>query len=201
MLEKPATTLVTIHDIIARRWSPRAYDPVRPVERTRLLALLEAARWAPSCYGDEPWRFVVCDRYHDEARWTVALGCLAPGNQTWAQNAPVLALAVSDSAFSHNDKPNRWGGYDTGAASISLALQAAAEGMIVHQMGGFDPDQARKVFAIPERFTPMAMIAIGYQAELGTLSEEVRQRELQPRQRRPLEDSFFDGRWGVGITE
>lgn len=195
MTHKPAITSVPIHDIIARRWSGRAYDAGKPVSREHLLSLLEAARWAPSCFGDEPWRFLVWDRSHDAAAWERAFACLAEGNQAWVKNAPVLLLVVADSAFRRNGSPNRWGQYDTGAASENLCLQAAALGLMAHQMGGFDPERIRAEFAIPERFACMAMIALGHPAEASTLQGELRQWEEAPRARRPLGELCFDGGW------
>ena len=140
MLEKPAVTRPPIAELIARRWSPRAMDSTQPVSRDHLLALLEAARWAPSCFGDQPWRYLVWDRFRDPAGWQQAFECLAEGNQSWVQNAPVLLLAVAAPAFGHNGQPNRWAQYDTGAASENLCLQAAALGLVAHQMGGFNPE-------------------------------------------------------------
>ncbi|MGR9000381.1 MAG: nitroreductase family protein, partial [Gammaproteobacteria bacterium] len=145
MQQKSATTRVKIHDIIQERWSPRAFDSDKPVSHDDLLALLEAAHWAPSCFNDQPWRFVVCNKATDEASWQNALTVLVEKNRLWARNAPVLILAVAMENFNHNGKPNRWAMYDTGAASVSICLQATALGMCVHQMGGFDAEKAREV--------------------------------------------------------
>ncbi|RME32631.1 MAG: nitroreductase [Gammaproteobacteria bacterium] len=196
MFEKNAHTAVPIHPLMARRWSGRAYDPDRPVAREDLLAMLEAARWAPSCYGDQPWRFIVWDRIADEPAWWRAFSCLAEGNRSWAGAAPVLLLATADTLFSHNGKPNRWAAYDTGAASMSLVLQATALGIMAHQMGGFDAARLREEFSIPEQVEPMAMITLGYQLSLQEMDEAQRERETAPRQRRPLGENFFEGEWG-----
>src|SRR5690349_12704693 len=107
-MKKPAITQVPIHDLIANRWSGRAYDPAKPVSREQIITLLEAARWAPSCYGDQPWRFIVWDKNTDAASWQRGFECLAPGNQAWVQHAPVLLLTIADSLFNHNSQPNRW---------------------------------------------------------------------------------------------
>lgn len=135
MLEKPAVTQVAIADVIARRWSPRAMNPTKPVSREQLLALLEAARWAPSCYGDQPWRYLVWDRFGDPVGWQRAFECLAEGNQVWVKNAALLLLSVAAPNFQHNGKLNRFAQHDTGAASANLALQATALGLALHQMG------------------------------------------------------------------
>lgn len=195
MIEKKAITRVPIHDLLASRWSGRAFDAGRMLEREQILALLEAARWAPSCFGDQPWRYVICDKQSNLSAWETALGCLSEGNQGWAQNAPLLMLALADSQFVSRDRANRWGQYDTGAASENLCLQATALGLMVHQMGGFDKDRAAEVFNVPERYEPMAMMAVGYQLSLEAISEEQKERELAERGRRPLSENFFDGTW------
>lgn len=199
MLAKKAVTSVPIHELLADRWSPRAYDAKKAVTRDQLRALLEAARWAPSCNGDEPWRYLIWDRTKDAGGWQKAYECLAEGNRKWCKNVPVLMLSCAGSVFGHNGKPNRWAQHDTGMASLSLALQAVALGLIAHQMGGFDAAKARAHFGIPEEYTPMAMIAVGYQASPDVLDEDTRQKELRPRSRKPLAECFFEGAWGSGV--
>ncbi|MDD2725604.1 MAG: nitroreductase family protein [Methylovulum sp.] len=199
MQQKPATTCVKIHDIIANRWSPRAINPDKPVSHGDLLALLEAARWAPSCFNDQPWRFIVCDKSTDVASWETALDTLVEKNRLWAKNAPVLMLAAAMANFTHNGKPNRSAQYDTGAASTSLCLQATALGLVVHQMGGFDAEKAHSVFGLPDDCTPMAMMAVGYQAEVDILDEDFKAAELGERVRASLDQRFYAGKWGVGI--
>jgi len=188
-----------VHELMDKRWSPRAFDAARPVEREKLLSILEAARWAPSCFGDEPWRFVVGDKYTDETGWSNIFGALAEKNQLWAKNAPLLILVSADSQFRANGNTNRWAQYDTGAASISLCLQAEALGLCAHQMGGFSPDAARDVIGIPDQFVPMAVIAVGYQGKLNGLAEDFRPMETAARKRRPLSENFFSGKWGEGV--
>lgn len=195
MFEKKAITQTEITDLLAKRWSGRAYDAQRRVRREDLIKLLEAARWAPSCFGDQPWRYLVWDRHRDEAQWRRAADCLSEGNRAWATAAPVLMAACADSRFLANDKPNRWGEYDTGAASMSLCVQATALDLMVHQMGGFDAEALRAQFAIPQRFTPMAMIAVGYQVSRDAVPEALEERELAARARRPLGSCFFEGAW------
>lgn len=195
-MKKPATTQTPIHDLIANRWSGRAYDSAKPVNREQTLSLLEAARWAPSCYGDQPWRFVVWNKAEDSASWQAAFDTLAPGNQGWVKDAPLLVLTCADTLFNHNGNPNRHAQYDTGAAAENLCLQAEALGLMAHQMGGFDADKMRTVAAVPAQFTLMAMIAVGYPADPASFSEEVAQRETAARKRRELGELFFAGTWG-----
>ncbi len=198
-MQKPAITQAPIHDIIANRWSPRAYDANKAVSQKQIISLLEAARWAPSCFGDEPWRFIVWDKNQDAAAWEKAFDCIVPGNQTWAKDAPVLILICADTLFSHNQKPNRWANYDTGAAAVSLCLQATSMGLVTHQMGGFDGEKTRAAFGIPEQIEMMSMLAVGYAADADTLSDELKERELAPRKRRPLGELFYDGVWNQPI--
>ena len=195
MIEKPAITDQKIDKIIAERWSGRAFDANVPVSEDDIVSLCEAARWAPSCYGDQPWRFIVWNKHRDETSWQQAIDCLAPGNQDWARRASVLVLAASVKTFSHNDKGNHWVGYDTGAASISVCLQATSMGLMSHQMGGFDADKIRATFSVPDDVECWAMIAIGHPAALDSLDEEQLERELKARQRRPLTEQFFNNAW------
>ena len=192
-MKKPAITQAPIHELIAARWSGRAYDASKPVSRKQVIALLEAARWAPSCYRDQPWRFVVWNKAADQAPWQAAFEALAPGNQDWVQDAPLLVLIAADTLFNHNGQPNRHAKYHTGAAAVNLCLQAEAQGMKAHQMGGFDSDKIRVVANVPEQYTLMAMISVGYPADPATFSAEVAERENAPRKRRALGELFFDG--------
>jgi nitroreductase len=201
-MKKPAITQTPIHDLLASRWSGRAYDATRPVTPEQVIGLMEAARWAPSCYGDQPWRFIVWDRNSNSnaGGWQQAFDCLSPGNQGWVKNAPLLLLVTADTLFNHNGQPNRWAQYDSGAAAENLCLQAEALGLMAHQMGGFDADKARAAFDIPSQYTPMAMIAVGYPADHATFSTEVQQRETAPRKRRALGELFFAGAWGKPVA-
>ena len=195
MFKKPITTAVPLHDLIAKRWSGRAFDPRRPLRRDEILALLEAARWAPSCYGDEPWRFIVAPKDRHPESWQALMACLSEGNQGWAQHAPLLILSAA-AAKLRNGEPNRWGAYDTGAAMMSLSLQAASLGLMCHQMGGFDAARAAEAFHIPAEYTPMAVMAVGSQLDKDAIPAVLREREYAARQRRPLTEHCFAGRWG-----
>jgi nitroreductase len=199
-MQKPAMTATPIDDLIAARWSPRAYDATKTVTQQQILSLLEAARWAPSCFGDQPWRFVVCDKTSNPQAWQQAYDCLVPGNQAWAVNAPLLILICADTLFSHNQKPNRWASYDTGAATENLCLQATSLGLAAHQMGGFDGAKARELFNIPVQIEMMAMVSVGVMAEAETLPDELREREQAARTRRSLGELFFNGLWDKPVV-
>lgn len=198
-MHKPAITQLPIDTTLANRWSGRAYDAAKGVTHAQVITLLEAARWAPSCFGDQPWRFIVWNKGSDAASWQQAFDCLVPGNQDWVKNSPLLLLICADTLFGHNQKPNRWAQYDTGAAAENLCLQAASMGLMAHQMGGFDADKTRKKFNIPEQYTLMAMVAVGYPADIATLAGEALAKETAERVRKPLSDLFFDAAWGNSI--
>jgi nitroreductase/SAM-dependent methyltransferase len=186
-----------IERLFAKRWSTRAFDGEKPVAAEMVASCLEAARWAPSCYGEEPWRYVVADRFRDEASWNKALAALAPKNRLWAQQAPVLIVAAAEPLFSRNGKPNRWAQYDTGQATICLCLQAAALGLATHQMGGFDQDAVKQALAIPDRMTVMSVTALGHPGDVEGAPEEFRLKETAPRTRKPLSEIVHVGRWDI----
>jgi nitroreductase len=192
-MEKPAETQYPIHDLLMRRWSPRAFDE-RPVEPDTLRSLFEAARWAPSSNNEQPWRFLVATK-ENKADWDRLFTCLVEGNQKWAHQAPVLMLSVATLTFD-DGSANRHSFHDTGMAVENLIIQATAMGLFVHQMAGFRIDQARKECQIPDGYEPVAMIAVGYPGDPATLPDYLRERELRPRERNPIEEFVFTGTWG-----
>jgi nitroreductase len=193
-MEKPAPADHPIADFIARRWSTRVFSP-KPVARETLLTLLEAARWAASSNNDQPWSFIVTTRDEPEA-FARLLGCLTPGNQAWAKDAPVLMLSVARLAFAHSGKPNRHAFHDVGLAVGGLLAQATALGLFVHQMAGYDVEKTRKELEIPEGHDPVAAIALGYQGDHTQISDEMKARELAPRKRKALAEFSFAGKFG-----
>lgn len=200
MTDRLAQTSRPIHDLLARRWSTRAFDPSRPVSRDQLITLLEAARWAPSCNGDEPWRFLVWDKTRDAAGYQKVFDTLSENNKKWVKNVPLLILGCAGTNFQATGKPNRWTQYDTGAAGTSIALQAAALGLQAHQMAGYDADKMRAAFEIPAEYTLMGLIAVGYPASPDVLDEETKAKELKGRGRKPLGERFFEGGWGKPVA-
>jgi nitroreductase len=198
-MKKPAITQVAIDPTIAGRWSGRAYDASKPITQEQTLALLEAARWAPSCMGDQPWRILVWNKGVDAKAWQQAFDCLAEGNQAWVKNAPFLCLICANTLLTKNGQPNRWAEYDTGAAALNLSLQASSMGLSAHQMGGFSTDKARATFSIPEQFTLMAMISVGYLLDIERVTGDLLARETAPRSRRDLGALFFNGAWDKPI--
>ena len=192
-MEKPADNQYPIHELIKQRWSPLGFN-IRPVEPEKIASLLEAARWAASCFNEQPWFFIVATQ--DNAQeYEKLFSCLVEANQTWAKDAPLLMLSVAKLSFTRNNKPNRHALHDLGFAVGNLTLQAQALGLFVHQMGGFDADKARTLYSIPEDYEPVAAIAIGYPGNLSQLDEDLQQRELSPRSRKPLTEFVFRGNW------
>jgi nitroreductase len=196
-MDKPAETQYPIHDLLKRRWSPRAFTE-RLVEPEKLRSLFEAARWAPSSSNEQPWRFIVANK-DDETDWNRLLACLVEGNRTWAYRAPVLILSVASLNFEDDAKPNRHAFHDTGMAVENLVLQATALGLAAHQMAGFDVERARADLKIPSDYEPVAMIAVGYPGDPASLPDRLRERELQPRSRQPISAWTFSGQWGAPL--
>lgn len=193
--QNPAPTAAPIHDLLTHRWSPRAFDG-RAVEPGQLRSLFEAARWAASSYNAQPWFFIVAAK-DDPDNFKRVLDCFVEFNQAWAKHAPVVALSVARLKFEHNGQPNRHAYHDVGQAAANLALQAAAFGLQIHQMAGIDPQKARAIFAIPEGCEAVAGIALGYPGDPASLPDPLRERELAPRNRKPVSSFVFTGSWGT----
>lgn len=195
LLEKPALAQYPIHDLLRKRWSPRAFSS-QSVSPAQLAGLLEAGRWAASCFNEQPWFFLVATKDHPQ-EFARLLDCLVEANQAWARQAPVLMLSVAKLTFDQNGQPNRHALHDVGQAAANLAVQATAMGLVVHQMAGFDMDKARTTFEIPDGYEPVAALAVGYQGDPAALPPKLREREEAPRTRKPLRDFVFSGRWGT----
>jgi nitroreductase len=194
MSEKRASTDYPISEVIAERWSPYAFDS-RLVPDADLRSLFEAARWAPSSYNEQPWSYIVATRDNSE-QFQRLLSCLVDANQVWAKAAPVLALGVVSLKFARNAKDNRAAVHDLGLASGNLVLEATARGLFVHQMIGILPDRAREIYGIPEGYETWTGLAIGYRGDPTSLLDPLRERERTPRQRKPLREFVFNGKWG-----
>jgi nitroreductase len=184
-MRKTARTTVPVHPLLAERWSPRGFDRAHEIGDEALAALLEAARWAPSAQNSQPWRFLVTRR--GEAAHDRLFAALAPGNQAWAGAASALVL-VAASAAGDDGHPQPWALYDTGQAVAALVTQAQADGLSVHQMGGFDTDAVRAEFGLADTLTPVVVLAIGQAGGPAGLPGHLAAREAAPRTRRPLGD-------------
>jgi nitroreductase len=184
-----------IHELLAARYSPYVFEP-RPVEREKLLACLEAARWAASSFNEQPWSFLLAER-GDQREFQRMLGCLMEANQAWARHAGVLLITVVKPTFTKNDKPNRVAEHDVGLALGNFCLQASALGLAVHQMAGVDLEQARREYSIPPSHAPLTGVALGYAGDPDQSADaNLAQRDRTPRDRRPLRDFVFHGQFG-----
>jgi nitroreductase len=184
-LAKAASTTVPVHPLVAERWSPRGFDREHELGDEALHALLEAARWAASAGNSQPWRFLVTRRGEDAHGRLFA--ALAPGNQAWAGSASALVLVAARTATDNGD-PQPWALYDTGQAVATLVTQAQADGLSVHQMGGFDTAAVRAEFGLDGTLTPIVILAVGRRDGAAELPEALAAREAAPRARRPLSD-------------
>lgn len=193
MNDKKASTDYPIHALLADRWSPYAFAD-RPVPEADLRSVFEAARWAPSSYNEQPWRYIVATQ-NDPEQFQRLLSCLVDGNQLWAKAAPVLVLGVASLRFALNAKDNRAAVHDLGLAAGNLLLEATARGLFVHQMIGILPDKARDIYGIPDGFEAWTGLAIGYKADPANLPDPLRERDLASRQRKPLREFVFSGKW------
>jgi nitroreductase len=185
---KHAPKVAGVQDVILRRWSPRAFTD-KDVSAAQLKALFEAARWAASSSNEQPWRFLV-GRRGDETYQKI-FAALVEFNQSWAKSAPVLVLSVAKKTFTGKGTPDRHNLHDLGAATAYLTLQATADGLHTHSMGGFDAEQVRASFAIPSDYEIGAVIAIGYFGDPADLPDHLQKMEVSPRQRKPLQEFVF----------
>jgi nitroreductase len=178
---------------IAKRWSPRAYDPREPSEE-QLTQLFEAARWAMSCFNDQPWTYIVTRRSDGQIHEDAVAG-LNEYNRAWAAAAPVLGYSLARVTFGHNGKPNKHAWHDVGAASAIMSIQATHMGLMVHQMAGILPDVVRERFRVPPELEVVAGFTIGWPGDPSTLPESLRERERAPRERKPLAKVLMRGRF------
>ncbi|MEM6428372.1 MAG: nitroreductase family protein [Deinococcota bacterium] len=192
---KQPDTRQPLTELLAKRWSPRAFAG-KTISDDVLVGLLEAARWSQSSNNQQPWRFIVGQR--GTPTFDKLWDCLMEGNQGWAKRAAVLMLAVVRTTSERNGAPNRHAFHDVGAALTHLTIQAASHDIYVHQMGGFHQDKARETFAIPEPFEPLTALALGYLGNVDKLDEGQREREFASRSRKSLSEIVFSETWEEG---
>ncbi len=155
-----------------------------------LNTLFEAARWAPSTYNEQEWRFLTARR--DGAHWETFFHLLMEANQVWCNNAAVLVVVLSHKVFSRNGKPNPVHTLDAGMACQNLFLQAAHMGLVAHGMAGFDRGKARAQLKVPDDYEVEAMIALGRPGDPGALPKELQEREI-PSGRKPISEIAREG--------
>lgn len=186
-LNESSSVTQSIEPYFLKRWSGRAFAD-KPVTAAQVEQLIEAARWAPSCFNAQPWRFGFALRGTDA--FVQALSALVEGNQIWAKDASVLMAVVSRTTYEHNEKDAPTHSFDAGAAWMSLALQASAMGLVSHAMAGYDPASASAAWQVPSPYVIEAIIAVGYPGNPEDLPEALRAREL-PAPRKDLKDVCF----------
>jgi len=188
LISKIANTDFPIHNLIARRWSARAFS-TKTVEKPKLLSILEAARWAPSSRNEQPWRYIVFTDENPEKMNTARSVLLEINN--YAKRAPILICAITKKYYSDNGIYNKLHFHDLGAANENMFLESFNQGLIMHEMGGFDRDKARRVFNVPDEYEIGIMIAIGYQDSHDILPERYKEKAFSPRERKPLSEIAF----------
>ncbi|WKG03145.1 nitroreductase family protein [Mycolicibacterium sp. HK-90] len=189
---RSAATSVPIHPDLAARWSPRAFDPDAVITADQLTAVLEAARWAASWGHRQPVRFVVGTR--GDETFTTLTGLLKRGN-SYAHAASALILVGADEG--EDERTALYAAVDAGAAIAQLTVEAVSRGLVVHPMAGFDVEGARSAFGIPDGVRPLAVVAVGTLGDYAEVDEAIVERDSRPRDRLPLEQIAFHGRWGM----
>jgi nitroreductase len=187
--ERSRKSTYPINPLILKRWSPRSMTG-EDLDNEEIMSLFEAARWAPSSYNNQPWRFIYAKR--NTEHWDRLFNLLADGNRIWAKNSALLVVVISRKNFEYNEKPARTHQFDAGAAWENLALEAFSRGIVAHGMQGFDYDNARINLEIPPDFEVMAMIAIGKKGYRESLSPELQEKEKLS-DRKPLKDIVMEG--------
>ncbi len=191
LIPNTRTPDAAVNPMFLDRWSPRAFDPT-PIPEEDVATIFEAARWAPSCFNEQPWMFVYGTS--EEERKTF-IEILTEKNRIWASNAPILAILFARRTFAHGGRPNRWAGHDCGAAWVSLAFQARMMGLYAHGMAGFSQARAYELLNVPEEdYEAMTAIAIGAYGDGDALPPEVKENE-QPNNRKPLSEVAVKGKF------
>jgi nitroreductase len=182
-------------NVIKSRYSTRAFIP-KKLEKNQIDLLFEAAKWAPSCYNEQPWRFIVGER-DGIGDYEGILSSLVEFNQNWAKSAPLLIVALGSKSWSSKGTPNLWNGFDAGQAVCNLVLQAQYMGLFTHQMGGFISEALKKKFEISDDYEIYSVIAVGYQGNLSEMSEQFKEMETGERRRKELSEIVSTDKFGV----
>lgn len=196
MTDRTAPADTPLLPAIAARWSPRAFRD-EPVPEEHLARILEAARWAASCYNEQPWAFVLARRHTEPEAFARLFGLLSENNRQWAGAAPVLMAACARMRFAGNGNANIHAWYDLGQATSAMAIEAAGLGLQIHQMAGIDRARAKQELGLPEEAEVVVGIALGRPGDPSSLPEALAARERAPRARRPRREWVFTGRWGA----
>jgi nitroreductase len=190
-MKKKASSSVDLHPIIAERWSPRSFDGTAEMSVPDLTALIEAARWAPSSNNSQPWRFVIARR--GDHHFAQLVDTMAGFNKMWAPKAAALIFVLANTV-NDDGSPRIAALYDAGLAASLLTVEAHHRGLAVHQIGGFDQEQAKSAFNIPANLTPIVILAVGKQAPAEELEDStLLEREIADRVRKPLDELIIGG--------
>ncbi|MBS4013098.1 MAG: nitroreductase family protein [Bacteroidetes bacterium] len=196
-MKKPAITKYNINPLIKERWSPRAFDN-KEVEADKIHNVLEAARWAPSAFNEQPWRYIIGKK--GTKTWQLIFDSLIDFNKTWAEPADVLVVVVGKKTLTSNSKENETYKYDVGQSVATMTVQATNEGLVMHQMGGFSKQKNIEAFNIPDDYEVIAAFALGYIGNVDQLPENFRNMETNPRQRKPFSEFVFEENFGQKST-
>lgn len=199
MYEKKAKTSVEIAPLLSTRWSPRSFNPEKKVSLEQLKSLAEAGRWSASCANEQPWNIIFVNKHIDKKSYQKVFDSLAEGNQKWCKNSPCFGVVVATNNFAGNNNHNDWAGFDCGAATTSMMLQARHLGLATHPMAGFSEEKVIELFDIPENHKVYAIFALGYQDDPEKLDEPFLERETAERERKELNSNFFLSSWGNGF--
>lgn len=180
-----------INPVFIGRWSQRGMSGEEITDK-ELMRLFEAAKWAPSSFNDQPWRFIYAKK--GTKHWGNLFNLLVDANKVWAKNASILILVVSHKNFEYNNSPNRTSSFSAGSAFENLSLQAAELGLVSHAMAGFDYEKARKSLGVPDDYSVEAIVAIGKYASKDSLPEELKKME-EPSLRKPLKELIMEGKF------
>ena len=197
--QKVARPQWPIHDVLARRWSTRAFDGA-PLAPGTLRSLFEAARWSPSSFNEQPWRFIVAPR-QDADTFARAVGTLTPGNRLWAANAAALIFGVVTPALARTGQENMHAYYDLGGAVAMLTVEATSRGVFVHQMAGMDREAVRELYDVPPSFDVVIALAVGRRGDAAELDAASLRKERAERIRRDQSDFVFARHFGEAWPE
>lgn len=192
-MQKPAKTDRDLLKEIINRWSPRALS-AEPVPQEKLLSVFEAGRWAPSCFNDQPWFYIIAEKDQPK-EFEKMLSCLVEKNQKWAKSAWGLVICVVNTKFTARDRKNRHAFHDLGMSIMNMMTQATYEGLFIHAMAGFSSEKAREIYSIPEQYEAVTALAIGYPGNPEELPEEFKESEYEERQRKPLDSFLYEVKW------
>ncbi len=195
-VQKTRKPTYEINPLFVNRWSSRSFESYE-IKDKELFALFEAARWAPSSFNNQPWRFIYAKR--GSAHWDSLFELLDDYNKQWCSDASALMVVIAKKTFDHNNEPMPTNQFDTGSAWENLALQAVTQGLATHAMAGFDHKKARKNLGVPDEYDVMAMVVVGKRGSKERLPPSLKEREI-PNGRKPLSEIVMEGKFGNKVN-